>query len=78
MLPRIVGHANALDLLMSARRVSSEEALRIAFIMSGQGPQWWGMGRELMEREPVFRAAIERVTQARPQTVIWGDSRVRA
>ena len=30
MLPRIVGHANALDLLMSARRVSSEEALRIA------------------------------------------------
>jgi len=25
MLPRIVGHANALDLLMSARRVSSEE-----------------------------------------------------
>ncbi len=28
MLPRIVGHANALDLLMSARRVSSDEALR--------------------------------------------------
>ena len=27
--------------------------------MSGQGPQWWGMGRELMEHEPVFRRAIE-------------------
>ena len=32
MLPRIVGHAHALDLLMSARRVSSEEALRIGLV----------------------------------------------
>ena len=32
MLPRLVGHANALDLLMSARRVSSAEALRIGLV----------------------------------------------
>jgi enoyl-CoA hydratase/carnithine racemase len=32
MLPRIVGHANALDLLLSARRVSSDEALRIGLV----------------------------------------------
>src|SRR4029079_19177074 len=32
MLPRIVGHANALDLLRSARRVSSDEALRIGLV----------------------------------------------
>lgn len=32
MLPLIVGHANALDLLLSARRVSSEEALRIGLV----------------------------------------------
>src|ERR1700745_127840 len=32
MLPRIVEHANALDLLLSARRVSSEEALRIGLV----------------------------------------------
>src|SRR6202011_4101383 len=32
MLPRIVGHAHALDLLLSARRVSSEEALRIGLV----------------------------------------------
>ena len=36
-----------------------ESAPRIAFVMSGQGPQWWGMGRELMEHEPVFRQVIE-------------------
>ncbi len=32
MLPRIVGHAHALDLLMSARRVPSDEALRIGLV----------------------------------------------
>lgn len=32
MLPRLVGHANALDLLMSARRVSSDEALRMGLV----------------------------------------------
>jgi len=32
---------------------------KIAFVFSGQGPQWWAMGCELLEQEPVFRAAIE-------------------
>jgi acyl transferase domain-containing protein len=36
-----------------------EHALRIGFVMSGQGPQWWGMGRELMVHEPVFRRTME-------------------
>ncbi len=41
-----------------------EEPPRIGFVMSGQGPQWWGMGRELMQQEPVFRQAIERCDAA--------------
>ncbi|TXJ17693.1 MAG: enoyl-CoA hydratase, partial [Afipia sp.] len=32
MLPRLIGHSNALDLLMSARRVSSAEALQIGLV----------------------------------------------
>lgn len=41
-----------------------EHAPRIGFVMSGQGPQWWGMGRELMQSEPVFRDIIERCDAA--------------
>lgn len=29
------------------------------FVFSGQGPQWWAMGRELLVEEPVFRQKIE-------------------
>ncbi|KJR88229.1 polyketide synthase [Sporothrix schenckii 1099-18] len=35
------------------------EPLRIGFIFTGQGAQWWGMGRELYEQYPVFTSAID-------------------
>ncbi len=50
-------HGDACD-GVSAGRVPHEGRRRVAFVYSGQGPQWWAMGRELREREPVFRDAI--------------------
>lgn len=33
----------------------------LAFVFTGMGPQWWAMGRELLEREPVVANAVEEV-----------------
>ena len=49
--------------LVSAR-VAQGGAPRIAFVFSGLGPQWWGMGRQLRESEPVFRRMLERCDEA--------------
>ncbi|MGW6056103.1 type I polyketide synthase [Streptomyces sp. NPDC055189] len=32
---------------------------KVCFVFSGQGGQWPGMGRQLWEREPVFRASLQ-------------------
>jgi len=37
---------------------------RLVFVFSGQGGQWYGMGRELLKQEPVFLEAMERIDQA--------------
>ncbi|MGI5347309.1 SDR family NAD(P)-dependent oxidoreductase [Streptomyces sp. CA-250714] len=31
----------------------------VAFVYTGMGPQWWGMGRELLETEPRFAEVVE-------------------
>ncbi|MDH2328195.1 SDR family NAD(P)-dependent oxidoreductase [Cereibacter sp. SYSU M97828] len=31
------------------------------FVFTGMGPQWWGMGRDLLAADPVFRAAAEEI-----------------
>ncbi len=36
-------------------------ALKTALVYSGNGPQWWGMGRELFAQSPLFRQVIEEI-----------------
>jgi acyl transferase domain-containing protein/acyl-CoA synthetase (AMP-forming)/AMP-acid ligase II/acyl carrier protein len=42
----------------AGRRLPNKPAQSI-WVFAGQGPQWWGMGRRLLDSEPVFRAAVE-------------------
>jgi len=39
------------------------EAHPLVFVFTGQGAQWWAMGQELLEREPVFRKALEEIDE---------------
>ncbi|MBW1749300.1 MAG: acyltransferase domain-containing protein, partial [Deltaproteobacteria bacterium] len=34
----------------------------LVFAFSGQGPQWYAMGRQLLEQEPVYRQMVERIS----------------
>ncbi|MFD9698049.1 SDR family NAD(P)-dependent oxidoreductase [Lentzea sp. NPDC059081] len=31
----------------------------VAFVYTGMGPQWWGMGQELLRTQPLFREVVE-------------------
>ena len=44
---------------------------KIAFVCSGQGSQWIGMGRELMRTEPIFRAKLEQCDKALTLFTDW-------
>ncbi|MEM7050083.1 MAG: SDR family NAD(P)-dependent oxidoreductase [Acidobacteriota bacterium] len=63
------------ELVASAAATSaaaaSGERPRIAFVYSGQGAQWWAMGRELLETSPVFRQEIEALDGEIRSLVSW-------
>ncbi|KAI0901837.1 putative polyketide synthase [Annulohypoxylon nitens] len=39
-------------------RSNARQAPRVAFVFTGQGAQWWGMGRELLQMYPVYKKSI--------------------
>lgn len=44
---------------------------KVVFVFPGQGAQWLGMGRELCQREPVFRETLTRCEAAMRPFVDW-------
>jgi myxalamid-type polyketide synthase MxaD len=56
---------------MSAGCSTSGRKRGLVFVFPGQGSQWHGMGRELLEQEPVFRTSIERCHEAMRDFTDW-------
>jgi acyl transferase domain-containing protein len=60
-LRAVLGGAEGPGLVRGQARAG--EALRVAFLFPGQGPQYAGMGRQLYETAPAFRAALDRCAE---------------
>jgi acyl transferase domain-containing protein/acyl carrier protein len=56
---------------LSSGRKASVGGRKLVFVFSGQGSQWFGMGRTLLHLEPVFRDLIERCELAFRPHVNW-------
>ena len=44
---------------------------RVGFVFSGQGPQWFGMGRELLASNETFRSVLQRCDELLQTHVPW-------
>jgi epothilone polyketide synthase D len=56
---------------LAARALEGGPAHKVVFLFPGQGSQYVGMGRDLMVRFPVFRAALEACEAALQPYVDW-------
>lgn len=52
------------EAVLYGKRGADAERGEVVFVYTGMGSQWWGMGRELYEKEPVFARAIEQCQEA--------------
>jgi acyl transferase domain-containing protein/NADPH:quinone reductase-like Zn-dependent oxidoreductase/acyl carrier protein len=56
---------------LSSGEALGDERQKVAFIFSGHGAQWLGMGRKLMDEEPVFRQVIEDCDRSMAHYTDW-------
>ena len=68
---------DALDLFLAGAAGNAGRKGKLVFVFPGQGSQWIGMGRELFEHEPVFRASLERCDEMLRSLALRHACRVR-
>jgi acyl transferase domain-containing protein/ubiquinone/menaquinone biosynthesis C-methylase UbiE len=56
---------------MSSGCLEPDKSPKLAFVFSGMGQQWWAMGRQLLQTEPVFRESIKRCDELLREYADW-------
>ncbi|SDM25909.1 Acyl transferase domain-containing protein [Catalinimonas alkaloidigena] len=56
---------------MHYAEVTRETAPKVGFVFSGQGPQWYAMGQQLLQASPVFRETILEIEQHFAKVADW-------
>ena len=56
---------------LRSARVKKGHTPKIGFIFSGQGPQWYAMGQQLIQTSAVFREVIERIDAQFQRVADW-------
>ncbi|MBK9193161.1 MAG: type I polyketide synthase [Crocinitomicaceae bacterium] len=49
----------------------NEDKEKVVFVFSGQGPQWWAMGRQLLKDEPIFKSWILKLDEMLSKHADW-------
>ncbi len=50
---------------------ASPKKRKAVFVLTGMGPQWWAMGQNLYQQEPVFRDMVQRCDNLFKQIAGW-------
>ncbi|MEV6162418.1 amino acid adenylation domain-containing protein [Streptomyces sp. NPDC052052] len=56
--------------VVQGRQLDTEQR-RLAWVFTGMGPQWWGMGRRLFEDDQVYRDAVTRCDRIVRELAGW-------
>jgi acyl transferase domain-containing protein/acyl carrier protein len=56
--------------------LTGDSSTKLAFVFSGQGGQWYGMGKELLKEESVFSHSIDRIDQIIQKHFQWSVKQV--
>lgn len=59
LIEKLEAYANG-EVLAGVTANQVQENKKLVFVFTGMGPQWYAMGREMYEKEPIFRSVIDR------------------
>lgn len=59
------------ELLTAVSFNQVQENKKLVFVYTGMGPQWWAMGREMYEKEPIFKKVIDQCEEIFKKIAGW-------